>query len=210
MIFFVPWRKLPTTRILRNHVMKPFQTNMRIFFWYLIFFSHFCVVCIKIVSGKTFKFLRFFCMRQLTDCLSLTKYDCFTALYYAEFLLVCMIFSKVCFLYVCFTALCSWWVMTQHQHPGVWGCSIQNWIFIVKVWLKFSTLRRTFSFQQKSTDNNDAFSEFFDASTFHWPYFIPVFLSRFTCVSCDVCMSHFLIVWWRKLLRYQGGCVPWI
>ena len=176
--------------------MKPFQTNMRIFIWYLI--SLFCVVCIKTVSGKTFKFLRFFCMRQLTDCLSVTKYD----------------FSKVCFLYefFCslFTALCSWWVMTQHQHPGVWGCSIQNWIFIVKVWLKFSTLRRTFSFQQKSTDNNDAFSEFFDASTFHWPYFIPVFLSRFTCVSCDVCMSHFLIVWWRKLLRYQVGCVPWI
>ena len=133
--------------------------------------TSFFLYCMYIaVSSKTFKFLRFFCMCQLTDCLSLTMYD----------------FSQVCFLYVCFTALCSWWVMTQHQHPGVWGCSIQNWIFIVKVWLKFSTLRRTFSFQQKSTDNNDAFSEFFDASTFHWPYFIPVFLSR---------LRVFLVMW---------------
>ena len=104
-----------------------------------------------------------------------------------------------------------WWVVTQHQHPGVWGCSIQNWIFIVKVWLKFSTLRRTF-FSIKSTDKNDAFSRFFDASTFHWPFFY-VSLSYFACVSCDVSMFHFLIAWWREIevpLCNHAGCIVWI
>ena len=161
-------------------------------------FLIFCVVCIKIVSGKTFKFLRFFCMRQLTDCLSVTKYD----------------FSKVCFLYVffccsLFTALCydeSW------LNTNIRGCEAVVFKTGFLLW-KYdwnSPYWGERSFQQKSTDNNDAFSEFFRRVNFSLTLFYSCIPLSFTCVSCDVSMSHFLIVWWREILRYQVGCVSWI